>query len=114
MNVNSTLLTALSPIAPTYPDFYSGDANEYITFNYADERPALYANNTDLYDETTVQVHYFTKGNPHTNKKAIRKALRDADFSIISTEQFSEIGTDGKIQYTHVIVNAWIEATIND
>lgn len=111
MNVNPILITALLPLnMPVEPDIYLGTATEYITFNYADERPAVYADDTDTLDETTVQVHYFTKGNPQANKKLIRKALRSAGFSIISTSQFYETDTG----FNHVVVEAWIEGTIDD
>lgn len=112
MNVNPIMITALTPIlgAAPSPNVYTGTATEYITFNYADERPALNADDTDIYDETVVQVHYFTKGNPQTNKKAIRKALRSAGFSIQNTQEFYEADT----KYTHVVVYVAIDGVIDD
>lgn len=112
MNVNPILITALTPIlgvAPS-PNVYTGTAIDYITFNYADERPEVSADDTDILDSTTIQVHYFTKGNPQTNKKAIRKALRSAGFSIISTSEIYESDTT----YTHIVVYAWIDGVIDD
>ncbi len=111
MNINPIVISALSSLnLPVEPNDYGGTAKEYITFNYADERPALRADDTDLYDETEIQVHYYTKGNPQTNKKAIRKLLRQADFTIINTQEFYEKDT----KYTHVVVEAQIEGIIND
>lgn len=112
MNVNPVLITALTPIlgvAPS-PNVYTGTAPDYITFNYADERPALNADDADLLDDTTVQVHGFTKGNPQVLKKAIRKALRSAGFSIQQTQELYEADT----KYTHVIVYAGIDGVIDD
>lgn len=112
MNVNPILITALTPIlgvAPS-PNVYTGSAAEYITFNYADERPEVCADDTDIYDKTTVQVHGFTKGNSQPLKKAIRKALRSADFSIQNTQELYETDT----KYTHVIVYASIGGVVND
>ena len=80
MNINATVINALTSLKlPVHANVYNGTADEYITFNYADERPALRADDTDILDETTIQVHYFTRGNPQTNKKAIRRLLRAAD-----------------------------------
>jgi len=111
MNVNPIITAALSSLGmPVEPDVYDGKATPYITFNYADERPALRADDTDIMDETTVQVHYFTPGNPQTNKAAIRRLLRAAGFTIISTSEFYESDT----KLTHVVVEAWIEGVIND
>lgn len=112
MNANPILITALTPIlgvAPS-PNFYAGTATEYITFNYADERPALYADDIDILDETIIQIHYFTKSNPQLKKKAIRKALRSAGFSIQSTQEVYENDTG----FTHVVVYAVIDGVIDD
>lgn len=111
MNVNSIIIDALSSLnLPVSTNVYEGTANEYITFNYADERPVLRADDTDLYDKTEIQVHYFTKGNPQTNKKAIRRLLRASGFNIISTQEFYESNT----KFIHVVVEAWIEGFIED
>jgi hypothetical protein len=116
-NINPIIIAALSPLnRPVSPDEYippnEGDLppDEYITFNYADERDVEYADDAPIADETTVQVHYFTKGDPHTNKKAIRKLLRSADFIINDTVQDKEIDTG----YTHVIISASIGGDSDD
>lgn len=112
MNINPLIISALTPIlgvAPS-PNVYTGTATEHITFNYADERPVLNADDTDILDSTTIQVHYFTKSNPQPNKKAIRKALRSAGFSIQKTEELYESDT----KYTHVVVYAAIDGVIDD
>lgn len=111
MNINATVVNALASLSlPVHANVYNGAADEYITFNYADERPALRADDTDILDETTIQVHYFTRTNPQTNKKAIRRLLKTAGFSIQSTSEFYESDTD----YFHVVVYAYIEGTIDD
>lgn len=117
MNVNPLIISALSTFSmPVCPDILKTDdplyapGCDYITFNYADERHALNADDTDILDETTVQVHYFTKGNPIANKKAIRKALRSAGFLIQSTSQLYENDTG----YYHVVIYAAIEGFIDD
>lgn len=109
MNVNPIIISALSSLnLPVTANVYEGTADEYITFNYADERPALRADDTDIYDETEIQVHYFTRGNPQPNKKAIRKALRASGFTIISTSEFYESDT----KFVHIVVEAVIEGII--
>jgi len=111
MNVNAKVINALSSLnIPVHADIYNGPDDEYITFNYADERPALRADDEDILDETTIQVHYFTRSNPQNNKKAIRRNLRSVGFSIQSTQEFYEDDTG----YFHVIIYAWIEGAVDD
>jgi len=109
MNVNSLIISALSSLSlPVDAGVYAGSATEYIYFNYSDERPVLRADDEDLTDMTTVQVHYFTKTNPQTVKKSIQTLLRDADFTIINVQEFFESDT----QYNHIVVECWIEGFI--
>jgi lauroyl/myristoyl acyltransferase len=111
VNINPKIMSALSSLGlPVVPNVYTGTATDYITFNYSHERPGVYADDEDILDETTVQVHYFTKNNPQANKKAIRRLLRSAGFSIISTSELYESDTG----YTHVIVEVCIEGSISD
>lgn len=111
MNINPIVIAALTSLGlPVEPNAYVGAADSYITFNYADERPSLRADDTDQLDETTIQVHYFTRSNPQTNKKAIRRLLRAAGFTIQNTVEIYESDT----KLNHVIVYAWIEGEIND
>ena len=111
MNINAIVITALSSLSiPVHANVYNGTADEYITFNYADERPVVRADDTDILDETTIQVHYFSRSNPQTNKKAIRRLLRAAGFTIQSTQEMYESDTE----YFHVVVYAWIEGAVED
>ena len=106
MNVNEKLISMFSILKiPVKADVYRGKAEEYIVFNYADERPALFADDLDITNETTVQVHLYTKNNPQTLKKKIRRLLRLGGFTILSTNQFYEDDTG----YNHVVVTASIE-----
>ena len=111
MNINATVKSALSSLnLPIAANVFTGNADEYITHNYADERPVVRADDEDLLDQTVVQVHYYTRGNPLANKKAIRRLLRAAGFTIQSTAEIYENDTG----FNHVIVYAWIEGIIND
>lgn len=111
MNVNELIQNSLAPLnLPVFANVYTGSAADYITFNYADERPILYADDVDEFDETTIQVHYFTQENPQAMKKQIRKLLRQNGFSIESTQELYERDT----KYNHVVVYANIESYIDD
>lgn len=110
MNVYPIIRKALASLnLPMYPETYDGDAQEYITYNYTDERAEVSGDDDDIYDVTSVQVHYWTRGDPHTIKSTIRRLLRSAGFSITSTQQlYDESG------YRHVIVEAELAGIIND
>lgn len=111
MNIDALIVTSLTSLGiPINAEPYKGTATAYIVFNYADERPVLRASGVDIYDETTVQVHYYALTNPATMKKSIRNLLRAGGFTIIDTQQFYETDT----KYYHVIVTVWIEGLIND
>lgn len=111
MNINQAILLALSPLKlPVKANVYEGAADEYITFNYVNENPAVIADDTDIIDETNIQVHYFTRGNPQRNKKVIRRLLRARGFSISNTLEIYESDT----KFTHVIVEAWINGIVDD
>lgn len=112
MNINPIVISGLTPIMIPYWNKCTVDPlpDEYIIFNYSDERPAFSADDTDIYDQTTIQVHYFTRGDTQPNKKAIRRLLRASGFSITGTQEFYENDT----KYTHVVVEAWISGVIDD
>jgi len=111
MNANPLIVSALSPLnMPVEPNVYLGTAAEYIVFNYVLEDSALFADDTDINDETTIRVNYFTKSNPKANTKIIRRLLREAGFSIASTQELYESDT----AYTHVIIEVNISGVIDD
>ncbi len=84
MNVNELIKTALSPLGlPVIPDFYDGDADEYISFNYADDYPCNFSDNVPENDYAQLQVHYFVRGkSPHAVRKRIRVLLHKAGFDV--------------------------------
>ena len=111
MIINAAVINALSSLKlPVHANVYNGAADVYITFNYADERPVVRADDVDILDETTIQVHYFTRTDPGANKKAIRRLLRAAGFTIQSTQELYESDTG----FFHVVVYAWVEGVIDD
>lgn len=112
MNVNPLIVSALASMTPipVTPASDKGTATEYIIFNYADERAVVSGDDEELLDTTAVQIHYFTKGNPQSNKKVIRRLLRAAGFTIINTQDFFETETG----YNHVVVECEIDGAIDD
>ena len=81
MNVNQIVINSLSPMnKPISPNHYDGKAEEYIIFNYADERPIFHADDEEIFDQTEIQVHLFTRKNPQQYKKTIRRLLRSSGF----------------------------------
>ena len=58
------------------PGIYTGDAEEYCTYNY-NEIPAAFGDNRPHAVRYLVQVHWFLplKQRPHPKKKALRRAL---------------------------------------
>jgi hypothetical protein len=58
MTINKMLLSALSGIAPTYPDLYEGGNTTYITFNY-DTIPSGFGDNEPELELYLIQVHFF-------------------------------------------------------
>lgn len=111
MNINATVVTALASLSlPVTANINLAGSTEYITFNYMDERPTLIADDTDLYDTTVIQVHYFTKTNPQQKKKDIRRLLRAGGFVIHNTMEFYETDT----ALNHVVIECSIDGVIND
>lgn len=106
MNLNPRIIEALSTVdLYAFPDYYDSKSTQYdadgavipeqtewITFNYVSEAPTIYADDVDLFESATVDVHFFTPngGNVQSYKKQIKNALRSADFVIESTELFYE------------------------
>lgn len=94
MNVNQIIENALSKLKiPVSPLHYSGKSKSYITYNNSDSRAVEYADDIDIMDSITTQIHYFTKENPKGIARKIRIALRDAGFTYISTDEFYENDT---------------------
>ena len=106
MNTNPLIMTALSNIGiPVQWMRYVGNETEYITFNDSDNRPSFFGNNEELMDIAYVQVHFFTPNNPKSTAKKIRKKLRQAGFTYLSTTEIYEETT----KLFHTIIEVMIE-----
>lgn len=76
MNINPLLIklkevTGLS----TNPDAHQGSEEEYITFNYAEERDILYADDKPIAEKADMQVHLFVLET--TNYMDLKKKIKD-------------------------------------
>ncbi|MEL7568952.1 MAG: hypothetical protein AAGU14_00145 [Eubacteriaceae bacterium] len=96
MNVNKLIDDTLSPLG--YPvDYisYAGSADRYFTYNYADDRAELYADNEPINDVAYMQIHFFSPKtfNHMQVKKQVRKSLYNAGFSYPRISSFYEDDT---------------------
>lgn len=77
---------------PCEPDLYKGSAKKYFTYNYADERGALFGDDEPENVIADIQVHFFLPADENfiREKNEIRKALFLGGFTfpevIIMTE----------------------------
>ena len=111
MNVNQLIRSALGDMGmKIYPNFYSGDDEEYITFFFFFERQEFWAVDEPVYDGTCVRVSLWTRNNPQKYKKQIRKRLRAAGFTVTSTAELY----DEEKNYVQIAVDAEIEGVVND
>lgn len=113
MNVNPLLQEAERilgvPVYPTTADRKKQTEN-YIVYEYLDERVQLYGDDTDLYDWTNIRVHWFLRENVQKAKRKLRRFLRSAGFIIVATGEAHEQETG----LWHITVDADIGGYIND
>lgn len=92
MNLDARIRTALTGICDVIvPQVYTGDAAEYIVFNYS-EYPLEFADNSPHTVGYSIQVHLFMplKANPNTMKNSIQNALFTAGFSYPSIQDVTD------------------------
>jgi len=101
MNVNQLIINTLSPLdIPIEPDVYTGDSDKWITFNYADDRGGLFADDGPTCDIVSMQIHLFTPLDfDYLNlKETIRSLLYIAGFSYAKISTIYE--DDTKLRHT--------------
>lgn len=84
MTVNEKIKNALEPFGlPITADFFGGDAEEYFTFNYADDRSEDFGDDEPLHVVAYMQIHYFSpmERDYLSMKREVRKALFKAGFT---------------------------------
>jgi hypothetical protein len=92
MNLDERIRTALDGVCDVIvPQVYTGDAQEYIVFNYF-EYPLAFADDAPQSIGYSVQVHLFMslKGNPHAKKTSIKNALFGAGFTYPSIQDVTD------------------------
>lgn len=92
MNLDERIRTALDGVCDVIvPQVYTGDAQEYIVFNYS-EYPLVFADDAPQSIGYSVQVHLFMplKVNPNTKKDSIKNALFSAGFSYPSIQDVTD------------------------
>lgn len=93
MNVNEKLLNIENIFGyPVQPDNYDGKESEYITFNYADERSVLFADDNPIEDEANLQLHIWLNiSNDYMElKDGIKKYLEEIEACDIAISVLTE------------------------
>lgn len=102
MTVNQKIREALAPFGcPVKPDLYTGNEARWFTFNEADNRAALHANNSPRGDRVAMQIHFFLplEENYLSERRRIRRALLNAGF----TYPFITMLTEDDTRIRHII-----------
>lgn len=110
MNVNALIKKTLAPTKlPVYADFAREKNEEYIVFNYVSEPYDNFSDNAPENDYTSLQLHYFTKKNPHSAKKEIAELLFDAGFDVaIGATSYEE-----DTKYNHTVYDIGIDGVVD-
>jgi hypothetical protein len=108
MTVNETIINALSQFGLTVtPDFFGGGADEYFTFNYADDRAVDFGDDAPDHVVAYMQIHYFAPmwKDYLSIKKKVRKALFQAGFTYPDVTDV----TDTESEIRHLVFECDIE-----
>lgn len=100
MNVNNLIIETLKPLGhPVVATVYTGKEPVYITFNCADDRGEVFADNKPLIDIVYMQIHLFAPDtfNYVSLKKKIRVKLLNAGFTY--PQMSSQYEADMKINH---------------
>lgn len=92
MNLNQRIREALTEICDVIvPQVYTGDAQEYIVFNYF-TLPTTFGDNEPEHEVYYIQLHYFAPlgKNILEMKKQIKRAIKEAGFTYPSTTDASD------------------------
>lgn len=93
MTVNEIIINALLPFGlPVTPDFFGDGADEYFTFNYADDRATNFGDNTPIHVVAYMQIHYFLPRDKDyiSMKKRVRMALLESGFTYPEVTEVTE------------------------
>ncbi|MDO7487043.1 hypothetical protein Q5O89_16870 [Peribacillus frigoritolerans] len=93
MSINSMIITALTPIAPTAFHEYTGTATTYMTFYTYNQRAGLIADDDEKTTVYSVQLDIFGKGNIETVAQQAKQALKALGFARTSEIEMYESTT---------------------
>ncbi len=108
MTINEKIKNALEGFElPVTTDFFGGGEEEYVTFNYADDRAVAFADDAPILAEADMQIHYFLPADKNylEAKKGMRKALFEAGFTYPEVAEFVE--PDSNVR--HIVFECKIE-----
>lgn len=108
MTVNEKIVQALGSFEiPVTADFFGGENEEYVTFNYTDDRAVIYGDNRPIEVKAEMQIHYFLPADKDylEIKKKMRNALFLAGFTYPSATVLLEHGNTVR----HIIFECEIE-----
>lgn len=82
MSCDEAIVAAFGSILPLYPNVYTGDALEYLVYNYY-VLPDVYADSISRASRYSIQLHYYLqhKVNPNPTKLSIITACIENGFT---------------------------------
>ena len=97
---------------PYSPDVYEGESERYFTYNYADDRGALYADDVPQAVIASVQVHFYMPADE--NFSNIKKKIRNALFRNGFTFPVVTVLTEDEKKIRHIIFECDIEEDMEE
>lgn len=95
---------------PYEPDVYTGEAEKYFVYNYADERGIVFADDSPEVVKADMQIHFFLPEDENFIK--IKNQIRDALFKQGFTYPEITVRKDGKKR--HIIFECEIEEEMEE
>lgn len=105
------IIKAIAPFGfPYAPDVYTGEAERYFVYNYADERGAIYGDDVPLETVASVQVHLYLpwKEDFISLKNKVRKSLLREGFT------YPEVTNIKDEDKRHIIFECEIEEELEE
>ena len=95
---------------PYEPERYTGSDERYFTYNYADERPSLFADDRALEVTASVQIHFYLPKHEKFSKlkREIKEALQAHGFT------YPEVTILTEEKKRHLIFECDVEVEMED
>lgn len=97
---------------PYEPEVYKGKADSYFTYNYADDRGALFADNEPQTNIASMQVHFYMPADKSFSD--IKKKIRNALFQNGFTYPVITVLTEDEKKIRHIIFECDIEEDMEE